>query len=761
MTLHCRKKLFLATFSSFVLLHPAIAQNASPTATEENSSDPINNKTTNTQQNTNSDKTQQKNEKTPDTAKNTKAAPDNGSGSASGAYELGKVIVFANNREWGQTAGETISQSTVSSEDIRVYNRNSLDDALKIVPGVTIQNTGAMRNEQKYYIRGFDMDQAPLLIDGIQVYLPYDNGLDTGRFLTPDLAEIQVQKGYVSVLNGPGGMGGEVNLVTRKPTKALEGELRPTIDIGNTGSRSAYLTSGYVGTKQDGYYLMASGAYRDSDGFFMSRHYNPLEVAGAVIEDGGRRDNSGVRDWRGNFKVGFTPNETDEYTINYTKQEGRKDLIYAVDKPVDGLSTGGKPSDNQRNWKWPDWNVETVSGATHTEIGSQSYVNTRLYYAAFDNTIDSYDDYHFDTQIKPKSFTSTYHDKGWGGSIEGGTELIPMNTLKAALHYRRDEHQEYNFKRPDLKNAIADPITEDHEDVMSAALENTFHATDTLDLVGGVSYDYRDLKRADYVVSGTRNIDQYKLTNDDAVNWQFAAINHITPTGEIHASVSSRTRFPTLKDRFSARFGSAVPNPNLKAERATNYEIGWSDLVTADLKLGAALFYNDIDDMIDGVYLGIYNDDGKEMAQNRNVGSANYKGVELNFEWQATESASIGGNYTFMHGHIDSSPSGDDIKVTNKPENKAFIYGKMRVIEKLNIVPSLEYNSSRYNQGAFQKEYRKTDAFVLGNISVEYEINKNSSITGGVRNISDENYQVQAGFPEAGRTYFISGRVTF
>ncbi|WLT08063.1 TonB-dependent receptor plug domain-containing protein [Bartonella apihabitans] len=195
MTLHCRKKLFLATFSSFVLLHPAIAQNTSPTATEENSSNPINNKTTNTQQNTNSDKTQQKNEKTPDTAKNTKAAPDNGSGSASGAYELGKVIVFANNREWGQTAGETISQSTVSSEDIRVYNRNSLDDALKIVPGVTIQNTGAMRNEQKYYIRGFDMDQASLLIDGIQVYLPYDNGLDTGRFLTPDLAEIQVQKG--------------------------------------------------------------------------------------------------------------------------------------------------------------------------------------------------------------------------------------------------------------------------------------------------------------------------------------------------------------------------------------------------------------------------------------------------------------------------------------------------------------------------------------------------------------------------------------
>lgn len=695
-------------------------------------------------------------------APGTKLQPtaDNKNIAIPGVYELGKITVYSTSGLSGQTAGQTISQDTVTADDVRTYNRNSLDDALKIVPGVTIQNTGTTRNEQKYYIRGFDMDQAPLMIDGIQVYLPYDNGLDAGRFLTPDLAEIQVQKGYVSVLNGPGGMGGEVNLVTRKPTKALEGEIRPTVNFGNRGSVADYVTSAFVGSKQESFYLQASGAYRDSDGFFMSRKYDPVTVGGAVIEDGGRRDFSSVNDWRGNFKLGFTPNETDEYTINYTKQEGEKNLLYAVDRPVDGLSKGGKQSDYQKNWKWPEWDVETVSTATHTEIGDKSYINSKLYYAFFDNSISSYDDYHFNTQFKPKSFDSTYHDKGFGGSIEGGTDLIAMNTLKAALHFRRDEHEEENFKRPDMKNATREPDTEDHENVMSAALENTFHATRTLDLVGGISYDYRDLKRADYIVQGSRDKAQYRLTNDDALNWQFAAINHISATGEVHASVSDRTRFPTLKDRFSARFGAALPNPDLKAERATNYEIGWSDWLTADFKLSAALFYNDIDDMIDGVYLGIYNDDGKEMAQNRNVGSANYKGVELTSEWQARENLTLGGNYTFMHGNIDS-PTEDDIRVTNRPEHKAFFYAKWLPYEKLTIVPSIEYNSSRYNQGPFQREYKKTDGFVLGNISAEYAFNKNASLNAGIRNISDENYELESGFPEAGRTYFISSRYTF
>ena len=63
------------------------------------------------------------------------------------------------------------------------------------------------------------------MVDGVRIYLPADNRLDFARFLTADIAEVQIQKGYASVLDGPGAMGGAINLVTRKPTKAFETEI--------------------------------------------------------------------------------------------------------------------------------------------------------------------------------------------------------------------------------------------------------------------------------------------------------------------------------------------------------------------------------------------------------------------------------------------------------------------------------------------------------------------------------------------------------
>ena len=100
---------------------------------------------------------------------------------------------------------------------------------MKLVPGVTstLDGTGR-RNERGIFVRGFGRWQVPLAIDGIRIYLPADNRLDFNRFLTQDLAKIEVQKGYVSVLDGPGGMGGAINLDHAQ----AHGALRRGISVG-------------------------------------------------------------------------------------------------------------------------------------------------------------------------------------------------------------------------------------------------------------------------------------------------------------------------------------------------------------------------------------------------------------------------------------------------------------------------------------------------------------------------------------------------
>src|SRR5262249_16693686 len=125
-------------------------------------------------------------------------------------FTLGEVQVV------GDRVTDASSDDRVSAEEIWNFNADTLTDAVKFVPGVTsnfISNGG--RNEGDISVRGFDRWRVPLEIDGIRVYLPADNRIDFNRFLTPDLGEVQVRKGRVSVLDGPGAMGGMVNLVTR------------------------------------------------------------------------------------------------------------------------------------------------------------------------------------------------------------------------------------------------------------------------------------------------------------------------------------------------------------------------------------------------------------------------------------------------------------------------------------------------------------------------------------------------------------------
>lgn len=82
--------------------------------------------------------------------------------------------------------------STASTLDESEYRRRDLrtiPDALNLTPGVSIQRVGP-RNERGVFIRGFDMRQVPLYIDGIPVYVPYDGYADMDRFLTYDVGEM-------------------------------------------------------------------------------------------------------------------------------------------------------------------------------------------------------------------------------------------------------------------------------------------------------------------------------------------------------------------------------------------------------------------------------------------------------------------------------------------------------------------------------------------------------------------------------------------
>lgn len=133
-------------------------------------------------------------------------------------FKLGEVVVTAERNKG--------LYSTISASQLQFFAKTDVSKALNLLPGITLSAVGP-RNEAMIYLRGFDLRQVPLFIDGIPVYIPYDGYVDLARFTTFDLAEINVSKGYTSVLYGPNALGGAINLISRKPVKKLNSMVPP------------------------------------------------------------------------------------------------------------------------------------------------------------------------------------------------------------------------------------------------------------------------------------------------------------------------------------------------------------------------------------------------------------------------------------------------------------------------------------------------------------------------------------------------------
>jgi len=657
--------------------------------------------------------------------------------SAGDIYNLGEVQVTARN-----SAGALVGGAIVTGEALRKFDKVSIDQALDLVPGAAAGNTGGSRNERVAFIRGFDRFQTTLSIDGVRVFLPADNRIDFARFLTADLSEIQVSKGYVSVLDGPGGVGGAINLVTRKPSEPFEGAIRLGAGFDGDGSLNSNSVSGRIGGRSDHVYAQISGARNKRTHWAPPDDYRPT-----TLENGGNRDHSDSEDWRVNAKVGFTPNATDEYSLTYTRQEGEKNAPYHV---TDTAST--------RYWTWPYWNLDSIALLTKTQVADNAYVKTRFYRNTFENGLFSYDNARQNTQTLGRAFRSYYDDVAYGGNVELGVGLSATNSLKAAAFYRRDKHVEW---QQTFAPALVEPKQTTTEDTTSLALEDTQKFGDKVDLVVGASWDRRDLKMAQDYNSGALVF--YPLTDDSAWNGQAALIYRPSEASQLHVSVSSRSRFPTLFERYSSRFGTAIPNPSIKAERAVNYEVGGKLDLTPAVQVEGAVFYSDVQDALIQIPVALGPPFGT-VSQTRNAGSGEYYGAEASVTAALSPSLTLGGNYTYLHREL-TDPTNAAFRPTGVPTHKLLAYADWKVLDRLTLTPSLETASKRWTVTSSSlitpARYYRTGAYVLANLTAQVTVTPTTDVIVGVRNLLDQRYQLVDGFPEEGRNFRADLRVKF
>lgn len=632
-------------------------------------------------------------------------------------FTLGSILVETRSEQIGQVSSAQVG-STVTSDEMRRYNRNNVGDALALLSGVS-QSTNS-RNEQMIYVRGFDARQVPLFIDGIPVYVPYDGYVDFNRFTTADLAAIQVSKGFSSVAYGPNTLGGAINLISRKPSQALEGDV--SVGIGSEQERQTRVN---LGANQGLWYLQAGASYLENDGFRMSSDFKPTPT-----ESGGQRNNSYRQDSKWSLKLGLTPNATDEYALSYYRQEGEKGQPPSTDPAA------------ARYWQWPYWNKESLYFVSSTALGDLETLKLRLYQDKFDNQVRSYTDASYS---KPKdkgkgslsTGRSTYNDKTDGASVELESRRFALQTLRLIGHYKQDKHEEVDGLN--VSNAQFD------DSLKSLALEDNIQLAERWLLSLGAAH--HELS-ADKVFS--RGNPYTVPDTQHATDLQSGLFYSLDERSQLYATVARKSRLPTLKDRFSQRLGTYIENPNLKAEQALNYELGYRGVPWRELEVEAALFYSDIQDKIQSV---ANVKPGK--AQMQNVGKVRSQGLELGLNSPVTSWLELGGNYTLTDLSNQSSQR-PKAKLTQVPKHRATLHASIFPIERLELVSFVEYNSSRWDSDTVQ-----LDGFTTLNFKAALEVLSDVTLEAGINNLTDKNYQLADGFPSPGRMWFANAQYRF
>lgn len=181
--------------------------------------------------------------------------------------------------------------TVITREEIERRQLRTVDDVLRSVPGVSVQQSGGIGAQSSVFVRGSNSNHVVVLIDGMNVSDPStpNGAIDFAHFLTENLDRIEVVRGPMSTLYGSAAIGGVINMVTKAGSGPLNGGV-----FTELGTRLQTTTGGYVRGSEGkfNYNISATGLYAPGEPVVPARFWTPN---GFVENDFYRNINIGSR----------------------------------------------------------------------------------------------------------------------------------------------------------------------------------------------------------------------------------------------------------------------------------------------------------------------------------------------------------------------------------------------------------------------------------------------------------------------------------
>ncbi|GIV62093.1 MAG: hypothetical protein KatS3mg044_0959 [Rhodothermaceae bacterium] len=514
--------------------------------------------------------------------------------------QSGEVVVTAARR--AQLAQSSpVSLSVVTPRELEYRNVVALDEALRYVPGVQIQeNQVTIRGTSGFaYNTG---SRVLLLLDGAPLLSPDADGLPFDTLPLAQVERIEVLKGPGSALYGSGALGGVIHVITRAFPERPETSIRLFGGVYEP-VRYAVWRAGWEGARHPRPFGGATATH--------ARRLNErlgLWVSLTYRNDAGYLHFGKTRLVQGFTRIGWQPRPGLRLTVlagalsrqrdNFLFWNGGRDALNPGNIAFAAGTSPAGTNDALNN------QISLLPSFTHVVSNRFFYqVRARLYGVA----IRPIDD------VTGQARPVTEGTLGFRYGIEGqiNWQVYPGHHLTAGAAYDANATRSSFYVTGD-----GDQLGHQPEGAVFAQWEADLHPT-TRALAG--------LRLDTYGLDAARSIT--RLTPRLSLS--------VTPTDglSLRTAFGQGFRVPSLAERFTDNrdFVPIVRNPGLLPEESTSFETGARLLVPlapgAGLRLDVALFWNTFTNLIEPRFVA-----EQRAFQFVNLTRARIRGVETTLE---------------------------------------------------------------------------------------------------------------------------------
>ena len=639
-------------------------------------------------------------------------------GPAADAYRLGETIVVIGERP--RIADAVASIDTITAEDIERRGARSLEEAIALLPGVYVRYgaDGVPRID----IRGLRTRNIVLLQNGVPLNSGYDGQFDPASIPAHNIAEIKVTRGSSSVLYGPGGNAGVIEIITKSAGEALRASA-----AGEYEFDEAYELRGSLSGQAGGAGLALWGSVADRDHFELSDDFQ----ATALQPEGDRVNSDREQNaLQGNVVFGEDGLRTG-LSLSYRDGE--------YGKPPTTIDSTESIFANRPRYERVAFDAFSAQLATEFSFGDTRSLRPTLYLNRDSELTDGYDDAGYDTQVKSGAFREDATTKVYGLGLLGSARTGAGILLSGSVTARQEYWESNGFTVTTTSGGgggggggtvtVARPFNQNESiGLYSVDVEAEWPLGEALGLVGGVGYS--EQARDDG-------------SDDSGVSYLLGGTWHFGEQTSLRGAAARKLRYPTLRDLYAVDRG----NPDLSAEETQTYDVALEHRFGATgWVVEGVLFRIDADDFIERVPGGI----------TQNFESYRFQGVELSAGYHGLERLELDANYTYMDSENRSDGAGTTT-LQNRPENKFSLRVDYALAPGMRIGGNYLYVADSYtlSRTAPTTTQELGDYGVLDLDASMELLQATVRVYARIRNALDEDYVDSYGFPQAGRAYVI------